>query len=168
MPPGPPYNVLLGCGLGGFVLFTLSFSLRNFNFFHGNITYMTSFCSLFVGPASKSVVWFGTVSCYTTMSGTILSKSLSHFIVLAPFISSSGVSSRDLLPDDCQNMAPQPAQLHQGLGAKRTPRDQETLPSHPRPPASRRGFAALVHQTSRHVFCHTFRRYENEGRAWNA
>ena len=54
VPPGPPYNVLLGCGLGGFVLFTLSFSLRNFNFFHGNINYTTSFCSLFVGPASKS------------------------------------------------------------------------------------------------------------------
>ena len=94
MPPGPPYNVELGCGLGGLVLFQLSFSLRNFNFFHGNINYTTSFCSLFVGPASKSEVWSGRVSCYTTMSGTILSKSLSHFIVLAPFISSSGWCSR--------------------------------------------------------------------------
>ena len=126
------------------MLFTLSFSFRNFNFFHGNINYTTSFCSLFVGPASNSEVCSGRVSCYTTMSGTILSKSLSHFIVLAPFISSSVVCGCHFLPDDCQKHGTPQGATASRFGGQKDPKrsGDSSLPS------SASGLAARLRRAS--------------------
>ena len=110
------------------------------------------------------------------MFGTILSKSLSHFIVLAPFISSSVVCSCDLLPDDCQKHGiPQGATTSRFGGQKDPKRSGDSslpssasglaarlrrarcalpaLPSPPRPPASHRGFAAAPREVTHPLYC---------------